>query len=138
MNKPNKDLNSTVNDSQVKEDTEINYRFRLQPEDVQNIKRVFDLYDEQFDGFIQVKDLGKAMRGLGLIPSNAEITKLALEMDTEPPTGKIDFTKFLVYMARAFRDASSTRDNGKSLSYKESIKKVIENAFTGKICLLLV
>jgi len=47
----------------------LDYSFRLSQKQIQEIKSVFDLFDSNLAGSIRTDDVGNAMRGLGLIPS---------------------------------------------------------------------
>jgi len=136
-----------------KSTTTIDYSYRLDQNKLQEIKNVFDLFDTKFDGTMSVNNLGTAMRGLGLIPSegriyfsvsamvtnfcltllsvaSADVERLAKMMDShDPPTGKIDLSTFLVFMAREYRDLGSSK--GKKID--EAFYKSFSNHKGNKI-----
>mmetsp|Transcript_38559 Transcript_38559/g.39246 ORF Transcript_38559/g.39246 Transcript_38559/m.39246 type:complete len:183 (+) Transcript_38559:123-671(+) len=113
-----------------KSTTTIDYSYRLDQNKLQEIKNVFDLFDTKFDGTMSVNNLGTAMRGLGLIPSEADVERLAKMMDShDPPTGKIDLSTFLVFMAREYRDLGSSK--GKKID--EAFYKSFSNHKGNKI-----
>ena len=55
---------------------------------------VFDVFDDDFDGIIESRHLGVAMRALGLFPSEAELSLLLKEIDPQQ-AGKIEMGDFL-------------------------------------------
>lgn len=73
---------------------------KLSPERVDDIRQVFKLYDTENKGRISVADLGKAMKQLGLNPTETELQDLLHEADTDN-NGLIDFSEFLALMQKS-------------------------------------
>ena len=59
----------------------------------QEIKEVFDLFDTDSSGAIDVKELKVAMRALGFEPTKDEVMKAIADADHEGKT-TIDYTEF--------------------------------------------
>lgn len=64
---------------------------------------VFDAYDDNCDGIIDIQYLGVVLRASGLILTEKDITDISKEADPED-RGEIDLGKFFVVAARRFRD----------------------------------
>lgn len=64
---------------------------------------VFDAYDDNSDGIIDIQYLGTALRASGLIITEKDIVEIGKEADPED-RGEIDLGKFFVIAARRFRD----------------------------------
>ncbi|KAF4634399.1 hypothetical protein G7Y89_g3712 [Cudoniella acicularis] len=73
------------------------------PEQVNEFKRVFSLFDQNNDGDITAKELGDVMRSLGQSPSESELQDIVDEGDIDKD-GTIDFTEFLLMMASKSKD----------------------------------
>ena len=52
-------------------------------------KEAFDLLDEDKDGLISVDDLAKFMRMIGMTSTNAELSELVLEFDSDGECKKL-------------------------------------------------
>ncbi len=48
-----------------------------------DMKEAFDVLDEDKDGQISVEDLGKFMKMIGMVTSNAELAELVFEFDSD-------------------------------------------------------
>ena len=46
---------------------------QLSPEQIEELREAFQLFDNDGDGFITIKELGAVMRSLGRNPSDAEL-----------------------------------------------------------------
>lgn len=64
---------------------------------------VFDLLDDDLDGYIDSKELGTAMRACGLLPNERNVEILIREYDPKG-SGVIDLGSFFIIMARGWRD----------------------------------
>jgi Ca2+-binding EF-hand superfamily protein len=73
-------------------------RAELTPEQKQEIREAFDLFDTDGSGSIDSKELKVAMRALGFEPKKEEIKKMISEIDRNG-SGSIDFNEFLELMA---------------------------------------
>lgn len=81
----------------------------LSVDEIEEIKEAFDIFDTSKDGFIQVKELVKAMETLGFDSKNPAIFKLFNEMD-EDGNGTIEFAEFLDMMTARISE-SNTKDD---------------------------
>ena len=70
----------------------------LTPEQKQEIREAFDLFDTDGKGTIDAKDLKVALRALGFEPKKEEVKKLLQEVDRDG-TGVIDYPEFLKLMS---------------------------------------
>jgi hypothetical protein len=71
----------------------------LTPEQKQEIREAFDLFDTDGSGTIDCKELKVAMRALGFEPKKEEIKRMIAEIDKDG-TGTIDFNEFMELMAQ--------------------------------------
>merc|ERR1712227_1170707 len=101
----------------------------LKPEQIEEIKEAFDLFDIDGSGMIDAKELNQAMRALGMEASSAEVRKMIEDIDKDG-SGSIDFDEFLAMMAARVGDADSREeimkifqlfagDNPKGITFKE-------------------
>lgn len=84
-------------------DMAANKKHDFNPEQVQEFKEAFSLFDKDGDGNIDVKELGTVMRSLGQNPTDAELRDMINEVDTDG-NGSIDFEEFLQMMAKKMND----------------------------------
>ena len=84
---------------------------------------VFDAFDDDFDGVIDIQYLGLAMRAGGLILTEKDIESLTSEYDPEEK-GVISLPNFFVLMARKMRDISIMEDSVKK-AFKKSSKATL-------------
>lgn len=113
-----------------------NYMFRLSPEKLDEIKRgkcyfhyshwfislaVFDVYDTDYDGLMDICHIGELMRVVGLYPSEKDIADMVKELDNNKE-GKISLGAVFIHVARCFRDIgeieTSTKNSLKKLSHE--------------------
>ncbi|XP_036399016.1 dynein regulatory complex protein 8 isoform X1 [Megalops cyprinoides] len=72
------------------------------------ISEAFDLFDDECNKTVDVREIGTIIRSLGCFPTEAELHEVITEIEEEEPTGYIRFEKFLptmtnVLMERRFR-----------------------------------
>ncbi len=85
--------------SKLKSSTSVRHAVQeLTPEQKQEIREAFDLFDTDGSGTIDVKELKVAMRALGFEPKKDEVKKMIMEVDKNG-SGSIDFNEFLELMA---------------------------------------
>ncbi|XP_063283000.1 calmodulin-alpha-like [Pelobates fuscus] len=82
---------------------------QLTPEQIEEFKKAFSLYDKDGDGAITTKELGTVMRSLGQNPSEAELQDMLREIDHDG-SGTIDFPEFLTLMARKMKDTDTEEE----------------------------
>ncbi|KAJ3259789.1 Centrin-1 [Boothiomyces macroporosus] len=81
----------------------------LTPDQKQEIREAFDLFDTDGSGTIDVKELKVAMRALGFEPKKEEIKKMMVDVD-KSGTGKIDFNEFLELMTQKMAEKDSKEE----------------------------
>eukprot|EP00735_Rhodelphis_limneticus_P008495 TRINITY_DN21526_c0_g1::TRINITY_DN21526_c0_g1_i1::g.10043::m.10043 TRINITY_DN21526_c0_g1::TRINITY_DN21526_c0_g1_i1::g.10043 ORF type:complete len:174 (+),score=35.16,sp/Q9R1K9/CETN2_MOUSE/66.47/5e-73,EF-hand_1/PF00036.27/3.1e-08,EF-hand_1/PF00036.27/0.009,EF-hand_1/PF00036.27/1.6e-06,EF-hand_1/PF00036.27/8.4e-09,EF-hand_7/PF13499.1/1.2e-11,EF-hand_7/PF13499.1/5.2e-12,EF-hand_6/PF13405.1/1.6e-08,EF-hand_6/PF13405.1/3.3,EF-hand_6/PF13405.1/2.2e-06,EF-hand_6/PF13405.1/0.001,EF-hand_8/PF13833.1/8.3e len=105
----------------------------LTPEQRQEIREAFDLFDTDCSGTIDAKELKVAMRALGFEPDKNEAKKLVESMDTSG-AGLINFEQFLEIMTTKILSRDPTEeilkafklfddDNSGKISFKK-LKRV--------------
>ena len=104
-----------------------NFDFRLSQEKLLGIKRVFDAYDDDFDGVIDIQYLGVCMRAAGLILTEKDVIKLTSEYDPEEK-GVISLANFFVLMARQMRTVAILETNVLHAVKKISKQTIIAGA----------
>ncbi|GME33186.1 Calmodulin [Neofusicoccum parvum] len=72
---------------------------KLSPEEIEEYKAAFAVFDKNGDGDITAKELGEVMKSLGQNPTDEELQDMINELDVDH-TGSIDFEEFLVMMAK--------------------------------------
>merc|ERR1711990_1275309 len=80
----------------------------LKPEQMEEIKEAFDLFDIDGSGTIDAKELGTAMRALGMETSAEEVRKMIEDIDKDG-SGTIDLAEFTAMMT-ARMSASDSRE----------------------------
>lgn len=100
------------------------FDFRLTQDKLLDIKRVFDAYDDDFDGVIDIQYLGVCMRAAGLILTEKDVIRLTSEYDPEEK-GVISLSNFFVLMARQMRTVSVLETNVLSAVKKISKQTII-------------
>ena len=66
----------------------------LAPEQVQEFRHVFNLFDADKSGNISLTELGSAMKSLGMKPTERQLTKMIAEVDKDG-SGEIEFFEFV-------------------------------------------
>mmetsp|Transcript_117466 Transcript_117466/g.327189 ORF Transcript_117466/g.327189 Transcript_117466/m.327189 type:complete len:157 (-) Transcript_117466:51-521(-) len=82
----------------------------LTKEQIDEFRRIFDLFDKDGDGTIVTSELGRVMRCLGLNPTDAELERYIHEADANCD-GILEFeSEFLPLMARKCQDIDDEED----------------------------
>ncbi|KAJ3054111.1 hypothetical protein HK097_002631 [Rhizophlyctis rosea] len=97
----------------------------LTPEQKQEIREAFDLFDTDGSGTIDVKELKVAMRALGFEPKKDEIKRMIAEIDRSG-SGTIDFNEFLELMTAKMSERDSREEILKAF-------RLFDDDETGKI-----
>merc|ERR1719468_558995 len=87
----------------------------LTPEQKQEIREAFDLFDTDGSGTIDAKELKVAMRALGFEPKKDEIKKMISDIDKDG-SGTIDFQEFLEMMTSKMSEKDSKEEIQKMIS----------------------
>ena len=77
------------------EDPEL--RLLLDEEQITELKGVFEMFDVDQSGAIDVKELKQVMQNLGMNPTDEEVQRMMQEAD-EDDSGAIDFIEFAKLM----------------------------------------
>ncbi|KAI8807007.1 centrin-2-like protein [Cladochytrium replicatum] len=77
--------------------------FELTPEQYQEMKEAFDLFDTDASGTITSKEWRIAMRALGFEPTKEEMRRMLAEIDVDG-SGTIDFEEFVGLISRRLAD----------------------------------
>jgi len=88
-------LQQNVNDINGDEGNEFNIMQQYSNEEIENFRCIFDMFDKEFTGFVNVNDLQTIMKSLGRDPQEA--IDLLEEMDFDP-NGLMSFEEFLRIM----------------------------------------
>ncbi|GKT35579.1 centrin-1 [Aduncisulcus paluster] len=94
-------------------------RTALTPEQKQEIREAFDIFDTEGNGTIDTKELRVAIRALGFEPSRDELKRMVAETDREG-TGTIDFNGFLEVMTVKMADRDSNEEIMKAFRLLDS------------------
>lgn len=81
----------------------------LTPEKIAEFRCLFDLFDEDGDGIINISDLGLVIQQLGHVPSKADLKQMIKEVDYNDK-GYIEFNEFLHFMASKLLDKDSEEE----------------------------
>ncbi|XP_076098159.1 calmodulin-alpha-like isoform X1 [Mytilus galloprovincialis] len=81
----------------------------LTPEQIQEYREAFKMFDKDGDGTITTKELGTVMRSLGQNPSSQELEDMVNEVDVDG-NGEIDFEEFVMMMAKKVQDADTEKE----------------------------
>lgn len=76
---------------------------------VAELKEAFSLFDRDGDGCITTKELGTVLRAVGKSPTDAEVKKIATEVDPDG-RGLLDFQEFLSVVSRDIKNFDSEAD----------------------------
>merc|ERR1712086_449050 len=79
----------------------------IKPEQMEEIKEAFDLFDIDGSGTIDAKELGTAMRALGLDSRDPDEVRKMIEDIDKDGSGTIDHDEFLTMMSAKVEDSGS-------------------------------
>ena len=74
----------------------------LTPEQIEEFKEAFAIFDVDHDDQIDTEELGAVMKSMGYNPSIAELEEMIREVDADG-NGNLDFSEFLTLMASKMR-----------------------------------
>lgn len=80
------------------------FDFRFTRQQLEMMKHIFDLFDDDFDGVIKISHLGSAIRACGYPLSEKALEETIIEFDPQS-LGTIDLASFFRLMALKYRDA---------------------------------
>ncbi|VDP02346.1 unnamed protein product [Soboliphyme baturini] len=78
----------------------------LTPDEVEEFREAFVMFDKDGNGTISTKELGVAMRSLGQNPTEQELIEMINEVDIDG-NGQIEFPEFCVMMKRMIKETDS-------------------------------
>ncbi|KAK0737756.1 hypothetical protein B0T18DRAFT_233863 [Schizothecium vesticola] len=81
----------------------------LTPDQVEQFRQVFDVFDKDHTGDITASELGAVMKELGLNPSDAELEDLVNEADLNKD-GVICFDEFLNLMSQTVKETDTEQE----------------------------
>uniref|UniRef100_G1Q5P9 EF-hand domain-containing protein n=2 Tax=Myotis lucifugus TaxID=59463 RepID=G1Q5P9_MYOLU len=84
-------------------------KLELSPQQIQELRQAFDLFDTDATGTIDVRELKVVMRAMGFEPKKEEIMKMISEIDPEG-TGKMNFNDFFTVMTQKMCEKDSKED----------------------------
>ncbi|KAL7308702.1 hypothetical protein PS15m_011872 [Mucor circinelloides] len=67
---------------------------QLTPEQIQEYREAFQLFDKNGDGSVSATELGVVLRSFGMNPTDAELQDMVSDVDADG-NGNIDFEEFL-------------------------------------------
>ncbi|XP_052103938.1 calmodulin-alpha-like [Mytilus californianus] len=82
---------------------------QLTEEQIHEFKEAFSLFDQDGSGTITSKELGTAMRSLGMNPTEADLADMINEIDADG-NGQVDFPEFLTLMAKKMKDGDAEEE----------------------------
>lgn len=77
---------------------------------IAEFQEAFSLFDRDADGYITADEVGVAIRAVGGVITEAELTQLVLEI-TDNNKGRVDFPEFLILMSRNSKSVDDNSDN---------------------------
>lgn len=83
--------------------------FQLSPEQEDQIKQAWSLFDDDDSGKIDKNELKLVMQKLGLNPTQDELTEIVNDIDKDGD-GDIDFSEFLRLMSTKLKDAQTEEE----------------------------
>ena len=81
----------------------------LDPEELEEWRTIFNLFDVDGDQSITHEELGIVLRSMGQNPSEKELVDMIGEMD-EDGSGTVDFEEFVILMKRRTADSDGNDD----------------------------
>lgn len=88
----------------------------LSEEQIAEMREIFSLFDKDCDGFIDVRELGKVLRSMGLNPTEVEIEDLINQyrdvddIEDESEDGKMDFPEVMKILAIKTKEPPETEE----------------------------
>ncbi|XP_028514856.1 caltractin [Exaiptasia diaphana] len=82
---------------------------KLTPQEIRDLKVVFDTFDTDRSGSIDASELRKAMRALGFKISRSSIQSMIRDLDADE-SGKIEFNEFLDFVVSRQGDGRDVHD----------------------------
>ena len=82
---------------------------KLTPEQIDQCRRLFDIFDINKDRTISAKELGKVLRSLNLNPSQSDLENMIKKVD-QSGTGRIEFNDFLKLYAEKIKETITKDD----------------------------
>ncbi|KRY33770.1 calmodulin [Trichinella spiralis] len=79
---------------------------QLTPDEVDEFREAFMMFDKDKNGTISTKELGVAMRSLGQNPTEQELIEMINEVDIDG-NGQIEFPEFCLMMKRMMKETDS-------------------------------
>ena len=74
----------------------------LRPDQVRELRQIFDLFDSDGDGLLEVEEIGAIWAACGTVLTEAEVLDLATEL--KPDLRKLPFDEFVNMMCRPMVD----------------------------------
>ncbi|XP_059090628.1 calmodulin-A-like [Tigriopus californicus] len=84
-------------------------KFNLTPEQIEEFKECFQMFDKDGDGTIDTTELGTVMRSLGQNPDEEEVEEMVDEAD-EDGSGSINFPEFIGLMMKKQQGSQTVDD----------------------------
>ena len=75
----------------------------LTPEQLEEFKNSFQVFDKDMDGLITIQELGAAMRAMGHNPTEIELQEMIEDVDMDKD-GAINFEEFVSMMIKTITD----------------------------------
>ena len=97
----------------------------LAPEQMEEIKEAFDLFDVDHSGSIDYKELKAAMKALGVKVDKDELRKMITDVDTDG-SGSVELPEFIEMMTAKMSDSDSKEE-------VEKVFKMFDTEGKGKI-----
>lgn len=76
---------------------------KLSPQTMAEYQEAFKFFDRDNDGLVELTEIGRLMRSVGLFPSESEIQHM---QKTSGSKGKVDFSEFLQLASSSLVDAN--------------------------------
>ncbi|ELK35374.1 Centrin-2, partial [Myotis davidii] len=99
----------TTNVASSSQPKRVSPKLELSPQQIQELRQAFDLFDTDATGAIDVRELKVVMRAMGFEPKKEEIMKMISEIDAEG-TEKMNFNDFLTVMTQKMCKKDSKED----------------------------
>ena len=120
---------------QLKKDSLKQASANLTKVQIQKIQKTFNFYDKNGDGSISVNELSQVLYKLGRLPTTTNeqdaqdtILKIIKEADTDN-SGYIDFTEFLTYMGKSYKEENIAKLQKASLGLTTEQISVFKKTF---------